>query len=290
MSPSAPNPKRRRRRGLIAGGVAAAALLAGGAAVVVAQPWSRSPAAHAVSVSEAGQRTLDAKTAKAAFTITLQGGKVTQPVTLTVDAAVDFQNGAVAATTDLSALLKAVGAPSELGTGQVEVRLSDGVAYLKSSLLDMVPGASGKWLKLDLQKVAGDRLGVNIGSLTTGGLTGGLQALSAADAAQVTTVGTETIDGVTTTHQHVVVDVAKALDGKVDSAALQALLGKLGTSTVPFDVWIDGNGLVRKETLAISQAGVNVSLSASYRDIGAPVSVEPPAGADTIDLSGLLGK
>jgi hypothetical protein len=251
---------------------------------VVAQPWASD--AQAVSVPGAAQKTLDAKTAKATVTVSLQGGPFTTPVDLSVDAAVDFTSGAASATADLTPLLPKSGLFSGLD-GHVEVRETDAVAYVRSPLFNAIPGVSGKWAKVDLGALLGQQLGGTVGSLGTDGLAGALHALGLADAATVTTIGHEAIDGVDTTHQRVMIDVAKALQGKVDNAQLQQFLQRLGTGTVPVDVWIDGSGLVRKEAFTTGAGGISATVSASYRDIGAPVDVQAPAASDTIDLSSL---
>jgi hypothetical protein len=287
--PDSPAPAHRRHRGrkLVAAGVAV--LLAGtGTALVIAQPWATdAQTAQAVSIPGAAQKTLDAKTAKATVAVSLQGGPFEKPVQLTVDSAVDFTTGAASATTDLTPVLPKTGLFAGLD-GHVELREQDAVAYVRSAFLDAIPGLSGKWAKVDLGAILGRQVGSTIGSLGSDGLAGALKALGLSDASSVTTVGHETVDGVDTTHQRVMIDVAKALQGKVDNAQLQQFLQLLGNGTVPVDVWIDGSGLVRKESFTAGANGLNATVNVSYRDIGAPVDVAPPPASDTIDLSSLL--
>ena len=98
----------------------------------------------------------------------------------------------------------------------------------------------------------------------------------------LTVVGHETVDGVDTTHYHGTLDAAKAL--AKDHPEHAATLDQLGS--VPIDVWIDGQGLLRRQTVS---DGDNVTVTIDFTDLGAPVSVTvPPADqVQTFDIGAL---
>ena len=76
-------------------------------------------------------------------------------------------------------------------------------------------------------------------------------------AGQATTVGSQTIRGVSTTHYHVLVDLgryATVVPAQLRAAAQDeaALLKRIsGQQTLPIDVWVDGHNLVRKYQMQI---------------------------------------
>jgi hypothetical protein len=86
----------------------------------------------------------------------------------------------------------------------------------------------------------------------------------------VTKVGTDTLDGVHTTHYR------KELTGSYHSA----------------DAWVDGKGLVRRLKLdydakvdPTSKQGAHTVLTMDLSDFGTRVSAQPPSAADVVDSS-----
>ena len=98
---------------------------------------------------------------------------------------------------------------------------------------------SGKeWVKLDMSQATGQ------GRASTQGAAGADAGGRACSSSQrtttpVKTIGTETIDGVETTHYRAAIDTRK-----VPAAASFQKLTKAGFK--PIDVWVDGDGLVRQ--------------------------------------------
>jgi hypothetical protein len=153
---------------------------------------------------------------------------------------------------------------------------------------------SGKsWVKIDLQKALSS-LGVSLPELEAGGNQSPTEALAqlrgSKDAEQV---GTETVDGVRTTHYRVKVDLEEALDRATpkEREALQGLLDKAKDAGVDVqgtkvDVWVGADGLVRRTTEELGNLG---TVTMTFSDYGTPVAVEAPPADETIDVSGLLG-
>ena len=161
------------------------------------------------------------------------------------------------------------------GAGQVDVVLTGGIVYLKT------PQFGPKWVKIDPKAKSG--LGALLGSLGTNADPG--RALKAMDeAAKVTKVGTEQVDGADTTRYRVTVPkeaLVKAL------GADQRMTAALPAQIV-YDMWVDGRDLVRKQTSTIAAAGQQVTTTVTYSGFGDPVSIKaPPASQTTTQVPGM---
>ncbi|HEV3227894.1 MAG TPA: hypothetical protein VGY97_00355, partial [Solirubrobacteraceae bacterium] len=161
-----------------------------------------------------------------------------------------------------------------------------------------LPGGK-KWLKLDLNAALAGK-GINLNQL--GGGLGGVdpsQYLSyLRGAGHVSKLGTAVIGGVTTTHYHTIIDLKTALQHlskstPAASAGIQSLLRTAGSSTkIPVDVWIDGQGLVRREQIAYAinsgtGAGTTLNFTIDLSDFGVPVSVTAPPASQVFDITTL---
>ncbi|MGI8328510.1 LppX_LprAFG lipoprotein [Actinomadura scrupuli] len=165
--------------------------------------------------------------------------------------------------------------------GQVQVVLVDDVLYMKSPAFQQL--ANGKpWVKLSLTEL-GSKSGINFDSVIKQA-----QQNNPADQTKlltaskdVTKVGTETIDGVRTTHYTGTVNVQEGL-GKFDAKTrdqFQQLYQKLGTDKIGFDVWVDGDSLTRKMINKVNTSQGQVNTTMLFSDYGKPVTITaPPAG------------
>jgi len=121
-----------------------------------------------------------------------------------------------------------------------------------------------------------------------------LEMLEAAGG-EVETVGVEELRGAETTHYRALIDAAEY--AKTATPQERAKLGPLteqlqsGVGEVPVDVWLDGDGLVRKIALEISakEQGRAGSASVSFElwDYGEDVEIELPPAEDVVDASAL---
>ena len=110
-------------------------------------------------------------------------------------------------------------------------------------------------------------------------------------------LGQETVNGVSTTHYHALVDIAKLPDavpasGRRAAEQLLALLQRGGASTteMPIDVWIDGSNQVRRIHLAynltVNGASAGVDMTENMLEYGPqPAPTPPPAGEATNAIS-----
>lgn len=168
------------------------------------------------------------------------------------------------------------------GAGAQAVLL-DRVAYVRIPQLQALAGGK-PWLKVDLGQI-GNRAGVDVDQV--------LKVVEKVDPAEQTKmftastdarkVGTETIDGVKTTHYVGTVTVAQALS-RLDADArsrAQQILPSSGSSKINFDLWVDGSRLPRKLSSKVDNAkDENSTVTVVYRDYGKPVSVTAPPAAE----------
>ena len=210
--------------------------------------------------------------------------------------------------TDMASFL-----PAASGS-MITLRMLDGIVYIDfKALIDANAGDRGedipdsmadlRWVKIDL---GGAVIGPGSGSPSS--YTQYLEYLRGASKDGVEAVGQETIDGVVTTHFTAEIDTAaarKQIEDRLDDLdAAQAKLLRDGLKTVsqmdsiPMDVWIDADGVLRrmKVKLDMSLEGESVSMGMvlNFSDFGVDVSdiTAPPANEVTSmeDLqSGLLG-
>ena len=130
-----------------------------------------------------------------------------------------------------------------------------------------------------------------------------LQYLRAASV-DVKETGTADVRGVETTRYTGRMDFRKALDAGVDELELSAaereqarkgmqwMLEQLGSDSVPFEVFVDEDGLLRRMTmdLAMKVEGEQMSMSMrmDYFDFGIDVDVQAPPARDVTDATDLL--
>src|SRR5262249_48621850 len=148
------------------------------------------------------------------------------------------------------------------------------------------------WVKVDLQSAL-DRLGLSLPQLpvsTDQSPADGLAWLRGSKHAEK--LGTETIDGVQTTHYRVRVDLKDALAqatpkqrealNRLSRFARQQGVDPASTKS---DVWIGDDGLVRRTTERLGRLG---SVTTTFSDFGTPVHIEAPPADETVDVSALL--
>ncbi|HEX6985958.1 MAG TPA: hypothetical protein VF170_11310, partial [Planctomycetaceae bacterium] len=148
---------------------------------------------------------------------------------------------------DLGSALQAAGVPA--GSSIREISLKQGadyVIYVKlGALASRIPGGK-QWLELDLSKL-GSSAGIDLNQLLSGSRLQPADVLSTLETedASVRKVGSEKVDGTATTHYRVTVDLARALEAKgLTSPLLAGIAAEL--PSVPEDVWIGSDGLVRR--------------------------------------------
>lgn len=164
------------------------------------------------------------------------------------------------------------------GAGTVDAVVLDGLFYVKSAQL-----SGEKWLKIDPK--AKDGLGALVGSL--GGNSDPAKLLKVMNqASEVTAEGQEEVGGVETTKYHVVLPRKAFAATLGDNPQVTQMLPE----QVEFDMWVDGDDLVRKQVSEITVAGQKTGSTITYSGFGEPVEIEaPPASQTTTKAPGLGG-
>jgi hypothetical protein len=164
------------------------------------------------------------------------------------------------------------------------------VMYMRSPLFDkIVP--TGKWVKMDLEKLA-KKEGMDLGALMNANQADpsqSLRMLMASSDARVT--GSERIRGVQTTHYAFNIDFEKLAH---DNKALRQLTDATGSATAPAEAWIDAKGRVRRLAVTMSLGGqlatpMTMTLTEDLYDFGVQTNITRPADDLVVDFSSLSG-
>jgi hypothetical protein len=172
----------------------------------------------------------------------------------------------------------------------------DKVIYIGSDAFGQLPGGK-KWLKVDLRKEAAKE-GIDLDALGGGGASQdpaqALEYLKGAGPSRK--VGTETVNGTKTTRYHVDADLRKVLSKAGDDAtkkSVEKLIQQSGSATMPIDVWIDGQHLVRREkvTFAGVERGQKASMTFTidFTKYGVDVDAQAPPADQVADFADVLG-
>ena len=150
--------------------------------------------------------------------------------------------------------------------------------------------AQGRWVAMDLGEEG------RFGQLGAFDRTDPAQALAYLEAADdVEEIGTEEVRGAETTHYRLTVDLRKAAEGSPEYRAVieQSLRG--GTAEVPTEVWVDGDGRVRRVRMVYADVptpdgeAADVTVTTELYDFGADVDVEPPPRDQVLNMDQIAG-
>lgn len=157
------------------------------------------------------------------------------------------------------------------GQGKAELLLDGSVLYVRVDGLRHAPPLPTPWVSADLETL-GAMLGDHLCKLIEWAEDGPSRILEQLRAVgEVEELGRERVRGVETTRYRALVRPA----------------GPAEDSAVPVDVWIDGDGLVRR--LRAAHGAHDVTVSVELFDFGADVAIEPPAPEQVTALDELLG-
>jgi hypothetical protein len=270
-----------------------AACGSGGASTSNPASAKRAPAAlHAVEA--AYTTTVGDKTARFALTETLKAHSTagsSQSQTVTGSGQADFATHAFEVS---------VNAPAG---GSVQVLEVAGVAYtqMPPASRAQVPGHK-QWVAVNLNQVDQAKLGQSFSQLASAANDSPTQVLTdlGSVSSTVTKVGTATVGGVSTVEYHAVVDlnkVAARAKAKAGAKAAQAVVAEeqaLGTHSLPVEVWVDANHLVRqvREQVPIPAASAgatngsgSATMTMTFSAYGSPVTLSPPPASQVANIT-----
>ncbi|HET6510532.1 MAG TPA: hypothetical protein VFG42_27295 [Baekduia sp.] len=179
---------------------------------------------------------------------------------------------------------------------KIDEVMVDQVIYMRSDLFSQLPGGK-PWMKLDLRAAAAKQ-GIDLDALGNGATqdpTAALDYLKGAGTSKK--VGTATINGTKTTQYHVDVDLRKAASKNSDPDAkksVEKLIQTSGVQTLPVDVWVDDQHLVRREKVAYSAdikgEKTSFDFTIDLTKFGVDVDVKAPPADQVSDISDLLSQ
>jgi hypothetical protein len=277
-------------RGRRAGFLAVCALAAAAGVLAGCGGGSRSVALDPVAA--AATKTQDAGAARIRYTLAITAPQLPDgTVRINGKGVIDGTSGS--ANFDLGSALRAAGVPA--GSSITEIYLKQGndyVIYVQlGALASRVPGGK-QWLELDLSKL-GQSAGIDLNQLMSGSQLQPADVLSMleTEGASVHEIGAEKIDGTPTTHYRVTVDLAKALEAKgVTSPMLAGIASAM--PSIPEDVWIGSDGLVRRIKLSYGfqhqGKSMRVEMSMDIYDYGVDVTIAAPPSNEVFDATQLV--
>jgi len=272
------------RRGLLICAIAAASLATaacGGGAANALQ-----------SVASAAEKTAGTDSVRFHMQLSESMGPI-GPLMFTADGLSDNTAKTAEMTMDLSSVAAFAG--SQAGSPdqwKAHFILDDGIFYMQLPALDRY--LNGKtWVKADLNAIAKEH-GFDLSQLLQQARnqdpTKALQAIESVGS--VTKVGTATIDGVNTTEYSGTIDVKKAAAAL--GPAYSKLLAQAKLTSIPVDVWVGDDGLVRRfhENFVYPLPGagqLTTDLTMDLSDFGVQTNIQPPPADQTTDIGALKG-
>ncbi len=162
------------------------------------------------------------------------------------------------------------------GQGSIELRLVDGVVYVKLPAT-FAPADAKPWVMLDVSDP--DNPITSVFNQLMSSLDPSKLAALFESVEELDNLGREDIKGVATTHYRVTIDTAKlvkVLDlGKLEGVDLESMLKEMPES-VSSDVWVDDDALLVKTVSELSGSRSEMY----YSNWGEPISVRTPPARD----------
>ena len=253
----------------------------------------------AVAVADAAERTQEVSSARVDVEGTVEGPGLPGPTTYEATGVVDneaqvgqleFEDFQIPG--DVAGTL-----PPDALEGEV---VFDGFEiYMQLPILTASLPEGKSWLKLDLQSAL-EGQGVDLGQLGSIGQSNPTATLRQLEAVSedLEDVGEEDVRGVPTTHYEATVDLTRYPDvvpeeeREAVQESVDALIELTGTETIPTEVWVDEDGLVRRFSQSYSYdqppAGeVRQSQTIEFSDFGTEVDVEIPPEDEVFDATDL---
>ncbi|MCT9084070.1 LppX_LprAFG lipoprotein [Streptomyces fulvoviolaceus] len=272
--------RRSTRRRTIGAGLAAVALAAG--AVSCAKGEESPKMTPAAAVAKAAKNTEDITSFRYRMT-----GEVPEQGRIKATASMRTEP-TVAMSMKMTAL-------DQGADGTVEIRLVDKAMYMGGNA-EMAKEMNGKtWLKFDMSTLGEDGLGEGSG-IDQADQNPATESTFLTGAEDVKKVGTETVDGVKTTHYSGTVtldtlrdsfkDEDKATREKREKSVKQ--YEKLGIDKLAMDMWVDGDDHTKQFRMKGDATKGTLDMTITFLDYNKPVTITAPPAKDTTDLAEMM--
>jgi hypothetical protein len=260
------------------------------------EPGSFDGTGGVVRLQQAADATASMDTMSMTMDMQMSGIPMFGDMNITMEGAIDTKGEKAHMTMDMGDMFSAMGSlggedmPSDAGV--IEMIIDGDTSYMKSSLFEMMPGVddSKPWFEAPADEVSDS----NTFSQGSNDPREFLEFLRN-NGSEVTEVGTEDLRGVETTHLRTVLDPEKMIetaapDEKADMEDSLDELGASGITEIPVDVWIDGDGMVRKMVMTMDMSGIDTGsddagfdtsemsmvITMEMFDFGEPVDIDVP--------------
>ena len=264
--------------------------------------------ATAAFLRGAAERTVDAGTGRMEMTIELSGiPGAPGPVEMKATGSFDSAKQLASMTMDMSGLFDQMGGTPEeraqfeqvFAGGQFEMVAAGTTLYMRMPFFAQMFGSDKEWISMDLTAMGGQGASAipGLGSAGSGNPTAMLESLRGVSD-DIEEVGTEDVRGVETTHLRGTLDMEKAMEEVPEAQreqVEQALSQFGGAADIPYDVFVDDEGLVRRFTMDMSgildaaggaeAAGAAGAITMDFFDFGAAVEIVVPPVADVFDAT-----
>jgi hypothetical protein len=236
-------------------------------------------------VAQAAAATGEASGVRMNFTMSMQG---TVPMTMTGTGVMNGDtNGAQL---EFNAHGPTSGGVSDFNFKEV-VDGSD--IYMNMGALSGQFGTDKSWILIRADEFLGDLVqgGGGLGAGASMSPTQQLEALESASD-EVVKGGNEQVGGVATTHYRAVIDIDKAIDQIGGDAGqlgelMKRAMESMGNPTV--DVWIDGEGLLRRETSTMTMGPLGtMNMTIDFADYGISPNIEVPPESEVFDMTSMM--
>jgi len=185
-------------------------------------------------------------------------------------------------------------APKE---GSAEIRLVDKAMYIGGNA-EMSKEMDGKsWIKFDMSALGAGK-GMDAGQLGAGQADKNPASDSTflTGSKDVKKVGTETVEGVKTTHYKgtvTVADLKASLKGENKTVREQREKSleqyqKMGIDSMTMDMWIDGDDHTKQFRMRGDADKGPMDMTITFLDYNKPVTVTAPPAKDTADLAEMM--
>lgn len=257
---------------------------------------------HHVSLAEAATKSANQTSSKMEMTMSTSTPGLSKPLTMTASGAFDNVHHRGQMNIDMSSFASSLGSGGSALTnpanwkGAEVVDASGGhvIVYMNLPFFTKIVPGHKPWIKLDLSAI-GKGMSIDFSQLTSlssnpAQMVDWLRATSGS----ITKEGTESIDGVQTTHYRAIVELSKYPDlvppdrRAAMRKTIDSLMNLAHVRTIPVDVWFGSDNIVRKlkmnftETIRGQSLGLDMSMH--FHDFGVPVSVQLPPASQTVDL------
>ena len=268
-------------------------LAVGALALAACAPKGSAGADPSDALTAAVEKTLDSGSVRVAYGFSVRGAGVAFEIGGDAEVAFDPP------TLHMSVEWPSFG-PSQ-AAGEMEMILTDEVAYLRAPLLKDALGVATPWVSVDaatLGAASAELPGAGAGMSDP---TRALRFLEGVT--EVTEEGADTIDGRPATLYRATVDLAKALRQAAKEADVPASAGdqmrelerQLGShSKLPIDVWVADGYVVRVRVDYSIPSGqgmaeeVRLVMTANLSDFGATFDISPPPADEVTDVTKLV--